>query len=505
MKSKPNKIASLLCILLTMALMAQAQAPNMFNYQAVARDASGNIIASQNIGIRFTVLAGSATGTTAYQETQVAMTNSLGLFTAAIGGGTVVSGTIAGVSWGSSSEYLKVEIDPTGGTSYTVSGTSQLLSVPYALNAGSGGGSQWATSGTNIYNTNSGNVGIGTSTPQAALNVNSNDMAAFIQGYSPWLGLKDSSNTGGYLYDSYVWQTGNLMEFGNYGDVGHGGPIDFYTGGSPMLLDTVGRVFINPRYSNALANSVGGNYTMTVADSNRYPVGVYLGQAGGDAIDAFVDNNVTTLSDAYGIYSYCNTTYGKAAYLSGNVTVVGTLTATTKNFRIDDPRDPANKFLYHASIESNDMMDIYNGNITTDANGDAMVQLPSYFETINGDFKYQLTCIGTFAQAIVSEKENNNQFKIRTNQPNVEVSWQIAGVRHDPASRVYNTIPEVDKTGNEKGYYQNPEVYGLGREMSIDQHKHDLHAKHEAANAAKGTGQAQAIGGPRAKTAQGTK
>jgi hypothetical protein len=190
-----------------------------------------------------------------------------------------------------------------------------------------------------------------------------------------------------------------------------------------------------------------------------------------------------------------------AGEFDGNVHVGGTMSATTKAFRIDDPRDPANKYLYHSSIESNDMMNIYNGNITTDANGDATIQLPSYFETVNGDFKYQLTCIGTFAQAIVSEKENNNQFKIKTNQPNVEVSWQISGVRHDPAANYYKIVPEVEKKGIEKGYYQNPEVYGLGREMSIAGHKETLRAQ-AAAKANKGIGQARAMGGPAARKTQ---
>lgn len=92
------------------------------------------------------------------------------------------------------------------------------------------------------------------------------------------------------------------------------------------------------------------------------------------------------------------------------------------------PGDPENKYLYHSFVESPDMMNIYNGNITTDENGEAVVTLPDYFEALNADFRYHLTCIGAFAQAIVADKIKGNRFQIKTSAPNVEVSWQVTGV-----------------------------------------------------------------------------
>ncbi len=115
---------------------AFAQAPQKVNYQAVARTVAGAIIPNQNISLRFTIRDNSATGTVLYSETQSKITNQFGLFTAAIGGGTTVSGSMLTINWGSGDKYLQVEIDPTGGSTYVSMGADQLLSVPYALFAG---------------------------------------------------------------------------------------------------------------------------------------------------------------------------------------------------------------------------------------------------------------------------------------------------------------------------------------------------------------------------------
>ncbi|MCX6198056.1 MAG: hypothetical protein NTY88_02385 [Bacteroidetes bacterium] len=119
-----------------------AQAPNGINYQAVARNNAGAIWQNQHITLRFTIHSSTANGAIAYQETDTATTNQFGLFTVVIGSGTVVQGTFSGISWGTASKYLQVELDAAGGSNFTDMGTSQLMSVPYALYAetsGSGG------------------------------------------------------------------------------------------------------------------------------------------------------------------------------------------------------------------------------------------------------------------------------------------------------------------------------------------------------------------------------
>jgi len=120
------------------SIASWAQAPQSFKYQAVARNASGNPIASANISVRLSIRDVTATGTIVYRETHAAATNALGLFTISVGGGTVVGGTFASIAWGTGNKFIEVEADFAGGTTYTSLGASQLLSVPYALFAASG-------------------------------------------------------------------------------------------------------------------------------------------------------------------------------------------------------------------------------------------------------------------------------------------------------------------------------------------------------------------------------
>ena len=122
------------------SLITFAQSPQLIPYQAVARNSGGNLIANQAVGLQFTIRTALWNGSIEYQETNTATTNDLGLFSVNIGGGTIVSGTMAGITWSSASKFLQVEIDPTGGTTYIDMGTTQFMSVPYALYAASSPG-----------------------------------------------------------------------------------------------------------------------------------------------------------------------------------------------------------------------------------------------------------------------------------------------------------------------------------------------------------------------------
>lgn len=159
----------LLTTLFFTVFLLSAQAPEKFNYQAVARGNNGQPLANQSIGVRIKIHSGSAGGTVVYSETHALSTNQFGLFTLAIGGGTPVTGTVGAIDWSADSYFAETEVDPAGGTSYTSLGAAQLLSVPYALYAKDGG--PWARSGNNISNTNTGNVGIGTASPTAHFQV----------------------------------------------------------------------------------------------------------------------------------------------------------------------------------------------------------------------------------------------------------------------------------------------------------------------------------------------
>jgi hypothetical protein len=149
----------------------------------------------------------------------------------------------------------------------------------------------------------------------------------------------------------------------------------------------------------------------------------------------------------------------------GNMNVVGNLSKGGGSFKIDHPLDPANKYLYHSFVESPDMMNVYNGNIVTDVHGWATVQLPDYFEALNRDFRYQLTVIGQFAQAIVQRKVENNRFTIRTSKPGVEVSWQVTGIRQDAWANAHRIPTEVEKSAAERGHYLHPELFGAPEEL----------------------------------------
>ena len=112
-----------------------AQVPEKMSYQAVVRDGSNALVASTAVGMQISILQGSTSGTAVYVETQTPTSNANGLVSVEIGAGTVVSGSFSNIDWGNDTYFIKTETDPTGGTTYTITGTSQLLSVPYALYA----------------------------------------------------------------------------------------------------------------------------------------------------------------------------------------------------------------------------------------------------------------------------------------------------------------------------------------------------------------------------------
>ena len=118
-------------ILMTTAVFAQA--PNKMSYQAIVRNNSNALVVNQAIGMRISILQGSSSGTAFYVETQTPATNINGLVSIEIGGGTVATGNFSTINWANGPYFVKTEIDPTGGTSYSIIGTSQLLSVPYSL------------------------------------------------------------------------------------------------------------------------------------------------------------------------------------------------------------------------------------------------------------------------------------------------------------------------------------------------------------------------------------
>lgn len=157
-----------------------------------------------------------------------------------------------------------------------------------------------------------------------------------------------------------------------------------------------------------------------------------------------------------------------AGAFDGNVGVTGNFSVTgVKAFHIDHALDPANKYLNHFAIESNEVLNTYSGNVITDASGTAMVELPGYFEALNTDYRYQLTVLGQFAQAIILREIQNNTFVIKTDKPLVKVSWQVTGVRSDATVKAHPMPVEEEKPAAERGYYLTPELFGQPEEQSL--------------------------------------
>jgi hypothetical protein len=154
----------------------------------------------------------------------------------------------------------------------------------------------------------------------------------------------------------------------------------------------------------------------------------------------------------------------RAGYFSGPVHT-GTCTGCTgpSALQIDDPFDPAHKYLQHSSVTSSQQLDVYSGNATTNAKGFATVQMPRWFQALNRSFRYQLTVVGKThwdARAAVWNEMKNNHFTIRTDQPTVRVSWLVTAVRHDRSANAHPTRVIVSKPKADQGKYVTPELYG---------------------------------------------
>lgn len=160
---------------------------------------------------------------------------------------------------------------------------------------------------------------------------------------------------------------------------------------------------------------------------------------------------------------------GFAGYFSGNVRVTGSIEKAGGSFKIDHPLDPENKYLLHSFVESPDMMDVYNGNVTLDATGQAVVQLPDYFQALNVDYRYQLTPIGAPGPNLyIAQEVAGNAFRIAGGSAGMKVSWQVTGIRNDAWAR-QNRIPvEEPKEGAERGTYLHPEAFGVSPSRGLD-------------------------------------
>jgi hypothetical protein len=306
----------------------------------------------------------------------------------------------------------------------------------------------------------------------------SNGTSYGLNGYA-----SDNGTTGGNKYGAYTYATGGTNNYGLYATVpsfAAGNGTGVYASGkqtgvygqadsaSANQTNNIGTFFgykeaIGVLGKGNMQNGIGGvHINEGVAGSSSAPGGFNIGVFG-EASGGTSGNFGVYGFTAPGVNNY-------AGFFDGNVNITGSIAKASGTFKIDHPQDPSNKYLIHSFVESPDMMNVYNGNITTDANGIATVSLPSYFEAENKDFKYQLTVVDNsadFIMAKVSEKVSNNTFKIKTSKPNVEVSWQVTGVRQDAYANAHRIVDVVDKAPEDKGYYIHPELFGAPATQTV--------------------------------------
>jgi trimeric autotransporter adhesin len=204
---------------------------------------------------------------------------------------------------------------------------------------------------------------------------------------------------------------------------------------------------------------VYGSGTVGVSGISTDNAGVYAQSDTGWAVDALGTGSAT------GILAGSST--GWAAWFNGNVDVDGNLSKAGGSFKIDHPLDPSNKYLYHSFVESPDMKNIYDGVVTLDANGEAVVPMPDWFGALNRDFRYQLTCIGGFAPVFIDEEMTNNQFKIGGGKAGMKISWQVTGTRQDAWANAHRIPVEEVKPKEEHGTYLHPELFGAPEEKGV--------------------------------------
>jgi len=292
-----------------------------------------------------------------------------------------------------------------------------------------------------------------------------NNIAAGVGVY----GNANGSGTG-VVGSDYVGVAG----IGTYGIYG----TSAVSGGNGGYFSTSGSSPGSPVYATAAGTSTSVTAIYGTNPSGADGVGVsgHVGGSGGcyGVQGQSTSDQTSSSSYSYGTWGKSGTT-SSAWYCVGvygatpGTTVqycyagyfVGSIIKSGGSFLIDHPLDPENRWLEHSFVESPDMMNVYNGVVTANSSGEAEVQMPTYFEALNTDFRYQLTALGAAAPNLhVKQEMTNGRFVIGGATPKQRISWQVTGVRQDPWAEKNRIVPEYDKAVFEKGLYKHPEVYG---------------------------------------------
>jgi hypothetical protein len=383
----------------------------------------------------------------------------------------VLTGIGSGLTGGASSGVADLAI-ANGGVSTAMLATSAVTQAKLSVGAAASG---WVlgTNGLNLQWQNDGlqipySQGI-SSGGTAFLITNSGSNGVAIKGDAPaGNAIVGTSNASGYaaVYGK------NPIGIGVYGEStsSSNAAIQAYNGSSTanaLLIEgrsTAGQAFKVDREGDIVGNTLrcdGADATQVYARSTKLD-GVGVRAIGADRWGA-------------GLLA-SNDGNGWAARFIGVVDVQGTLnvngdlnvTGGTKNFLIDHPLDPTNRELIHAAVESSEVLNTYSGNVVLDTTGRATVALPEWFEAINTDFRYQLTCVGGFAPVYIGQEVSGNAFTIAGGKPGIKVSWQITARRNDAWIREHPFRPERDKAEIWRGSYFCPECFGQPEEKGVE-------------------------------------
>lgn len=330
--------------------------------------------------------------------------------------------------------------------SETAANANALFSV---TNSGSGGGGSFVSGG------NAGVYGQSNSGPGVSAYSTSGDG---VSAYSASGGAGGSFVTDGGGDGVYGQSaSGNGGEF-------HGETVGVYGIGTGGGLP-YGGYFVSGVYG---AYGNGGLFGVW-GESPYNGVAALATASNANGVNAECDNGVGVLATAdYGEAVWGQSKYGWAGYFLGDADVTGGIYAAAKYFKIDHPLDPANKYLVHACVESDQMTNVYSGNVALDANGQATVALPDWFEALNKDFRYQLTCIGGFAPVFIAQEIQNGRFQIGGGKPGMKVSWQVTGVRQDAYATAHPLQVEQEKPEDRRGKYLHPKENGQSESLGED-------------------------------------
>ena len=290
-----------------------------------------------------------------------------------------------------------------------------------------------------IWQDFNGRIGIGTQRPGAALLTVAGQIETTSGGIKFPNGTVQTTSASGSLFqvNHNTTLTGNGSE---------GSPLGVAI---PLRLTT----------SSQPAAQFTGNEDTTLIVTNNGGVptnnAISATSINGRAIDALTDHGIAVLGRRVGPIGG-----GLAGYFVGDVQMTADLVIEgnlsvrgTKNFKIDHPLDPENKYLIHAAIESSEALNVYSGNVRLDQNGEAVVKMPVWFQVINKDFRYSITPIGASASGLyISEELEDNRFKIAGGAPGLKVSWQLTGIRSDDIMIKHPFRAEEVKPAKERAY-----------------------------------------------------